>query len=199
MTKAKRPLTSLKGQVLIAMPGMEDSRFHRTVIYVCEHSTQGTMGLVLNRPMQNMSFVDVLQQVNVLDDEDGVLLASAARDVTVYKGGPVETGRGFVLHTGDYHIDQATHRISDDVSLTETLEVLRALARGRGPAQAFLALGYAGWTGGQLENELQRNSWLNGPATPELLFSSNCETKYEAALGALGVDPALLSTSSGHA
>jgi len=191
--------TSLKGQVLIAMPGMEDSRFHKSVVYICEHSPQGTMGIILNRRMKGISFVDILQQVHVLDDDEGVLLPSAARSILIHRGGPVETGRGFVLHTPDYHVKDSTHRISDSISLTETLEILKALARGAGPKQAFLALGYAGWSGGQLEREIQQNSWLHGEATRELIFGANLDAKYDAALAHLGIDPALLSTTSGHA
>lgn len=191
--------TSLKGQILIAMPSMEDSRFHRTIIYICEHSAQGTMGIILNRPMQSMTFVDVLQQVRVLDEDDNVLLPSAIQSIMVHKGGPVETGRGFVLHSSDYHINGSTHRIKDTISLTETLEILKAIARGDGPKHAFLALGYAGWAGGQLEAEIQQNGWLHGEATYGLLFGDDFEVKYDEALSNLGINPILLSSSSGHA
>lgn len=191
--------TSLKGQILIAMPGMEDSRFRKTVIYVCEHSPKGTMGIVLNRPMKNMSFVDVLQQVQVLDEEDGVLLPSAANSVTVFRGGPVETGRGFVLHSSDYKIDRSTQEIDDDVCMTETLEILKSLARGSGPEHAFLALGYAGWSGGQLETEIQQNGWLHGPSSLDLMFKEHVDRKYDSALASIGIDPALLSSTAGRA
>lgn len=191
--------TSLKGQILIAMPGMEDSRFHKTVIYICEHTPSGSMGIVLNRRVKNMSFVDLLQQVRILDDEKSVLLPSVAQNIVVHRGGPVETGRGFVLHSPDYHLKGTTHRIDANVSMTETLEILKALASGNGPQRSFLALGYAGWTGGQLESEIQQNGWLHSTATAELVFGENLDTKYDAALAHLGVNPALLSTSSGHA
>ncbi|MEP2943688.1 MAG: YqgE/AlgH family protein [Hyphomicrobiales bacterium] len=192
-------ITSLKGQILIAMPSMEDSRFHKTVIYICEHTEDGTMGIVLNRAMKDMSFSDILEQVQVLGDKDDMPEPSGAPEITVHRGGPVETGRGFVLHTDDYHIEDSTHRINDKVSLTETLEILKVLARGEGPKKAFFALGYAGWSAGQLESEIQQNSWLNSEATHDLIFNSNPEAKYDAALAHLGIDPALLSTSSGHA
>ncbi|MEM8797254.1 MAG: YqgE/AlgH family protein [Pseudomonadota bacterium] len=191
--------TSLKGQLLIAMPGMEDSRFQKTIIYICEHTPQGTMGIVLNRPLKNMSFIDVLQQVQVLDDEENVLLASAANAITVFRGGPVETGRGFVLHSSDYQIEKSTHKINDDVCMTETLEILKSLAKGTGPKFAFLALGYAGWAGGQLENEIQQNGWLHGPAPLEIVFNDDFDSKYEAALQNIGIDPALLSSTCGRA
>lgn len=191
-------ITSLKGQILIAMPSMEDSRFHKTVIYICEHTENGTMGIVLNRAMKGMSFSDILEQVQVLDDED-MPQHSGTRDVMIHRGGPVETGRGFVLHTADYHVEDSTHHITDDVSLTETLEILKVLARGDGPKNAFLALGYAGWTAGQLESEIHQNSWLHSNPSLDLIFNENLEAKYDAALAHLGIDPVLLSTSSGHA
>lgn len=191
--------TSLKGKILIAMPDMEDSRFHRTIIYICEHSPKGTMGLILNRSMQSMSFIDVLQQVHVLEEDSTVLLPSAANRIMVHKGGPVETGRGFVLHSSDYHLDQVTHQIDEDISLTETLEILKALASGEGPQHAFLALGYAGWSGGQLENEIRQNGWLHTQGSQELVFGNDLDAKYKAALADLGIDLALLSSSAGHA
>lgn len=191
--------TSLKGKLLIAMPGMDDSRFHKTVIFVCEHSANGTMGIILNRAMKGMTFVEILKQVQALDKEEEIIEPSMTHDVIIHRGGPVETGRGFVLHTSDYYIEETTHRISDEVSLTETLEILKAIARGEGPQNVFLALGYAGWTGGQLENEIQQNGWLHGEATHDLIFDPNLDAKYDAALAQLGIDPALLSTSSGHA
>lgn len=157
------------------------------------------MGIVLNRSLDTLSFVDLLQQVDILEEENAVLLPSVASSISIHKGGPVETGRGFVLHSSDYHLDDLTVRIDDKVSLTETLEILKALARGDGPEQAFIALGYAGWTGGQLEGEILRNGWLHGPSTAELVFGEDLDAKYDAALAEIGVDPALLSSSAGHA
>lgn len=192
--------TSLKGQILLAMPGIEDSRFNRSVIYICEHSPHGAMGIILNRAMKNVSFINVLEQVELLDENENFQLSDDIKNnIVVHKGGPVETGRGFVLHTADYHIGQSTHRIDDKVSLTETLEILKALARGDGPAHAFLALGYAGWAGGQLESEIQRNGWLHSDASIDLVFGEDLDAKYDHALSRLGIDPALLSTTSGHA
>lgn len=195
----REKFTSLKGDVLIAMPDMDDSRFRRSVIYICEHTAKGTMGIVLNRAMSSMSFVDLLQQVNVLEEKNAVLLPSAASGISIHKGGPVETGRGFVLHSNDYHLENLTVRIDDQVSLTETLEILKALARGEGPKQSFIALGYAGWSSGQLEGEILRNGWLHGPSTSEIIFGADLDAKYDAALAEIGVDPALLSNLAGHA
>lgn len=191
--------TSLKGQFLIAMPGMEDSRFQKTVIYVCEHSPAGTMGIVINRPIAGMSFMDILQQVQILDNKDATPVSDRAQSIIVHRGGPVETKRGFVLHSSDYHIKTTTHRIDREISMTETLEVLKAIVRGDGPERVFVALGYAGWSAGQLENEIQQNGWLNSSATPDLVFSEKNAAKYDLALASLGIDPIMLSTSSGHA
>ena len=160
--------TSLKGHVLIAMPDMDDSRFRKTVIYICDHTPKGTMGIVVNRPLTSLSFVDLLQQVDILEEENAVLLPSAASGISIHKGGPVETGRGFVLHSNDYHLDDLTVRIDDEVSLTETLEILKALACGEGPKKAFIALGYAGWTEGQLEGEILRMRRISPSSCPSV-------------------------------
>src|SRR5215208_1825019 len=189
----------LDGQILLAMPGMADERFARAVIYVCAHSSEGAMGIVLNRPASDLSFPDLLVQLEIVPEMERIRLPGRVSGVQVLMGGPVETSRGFVLHSPDFYIDQSTLPIDDGVCLTATIDILRAIARGNGPQSAVLALGYAGWTAGQLESEIQANGWLNCPADPELIFHSAFDLKYEMALRRIGVDPAMLSTDAGHA
>ena len=181
----------LTGQLLIAMPQMEDSRFSRSVIYMCVHNQDGAMGLMVNRLADDMTFPDLLEQVGV---ERGPETAS----LPIHIGGPVETGMGFVLHTSDY--EQAnTIKVSDAISLTHTIEILKDIAGGRGPRQVLLALGYAGWGAGQLDNEIQANSWLNVPADEALLFGDAQQDKWERSIAKLGIDISLLSGQAGHA
>lgn len=187
----------LEGQCLIAMPQMGDSRFERAVVFICAHSADGAMGIVVNKPAENISFVDLLAQLNVIDDDD-IRLPDAALNVPVHSGGPVETGRGFVLHTADFRLKEAT-LVTGEVCLTATVEILRAIARGGGPSQALLALGYAGWAPGQLEQEITNNGWLHCEADPDLIFDADLDVKYDRAMGKLGFDPRLLSTTAGHA
>jgi putative transcriptional regulator len=189
----------LNGQCLIAMPGMRDQRFQRTVVYLCAHSEEGAMGLVINRPALELSASDLLVQLGVLDIADPIRVQSAELSLPVVRGGPVETGRGFVLHSADYQADASTMPVNAEVSLTHTIDILRAIAFGEGPRKAVLALGYAGWGAGQLENELQSNGWLHCDADIDLLFDSDSETKYQRALSKLGIDPARLSNTAGHA
>lgn len=189
----------LEGQLLIAMPGVDEGNFARSVVYLCAHSADGAMGLIINKPMVHLSFRDLLVQLDVIPDDRVIRLPSAARQMKVHRGGPVETGRGFVLHSSDFHLESSTLPIDDRVSLTATLEILKAIAEGRGPDQAMLALGYAGWAPGQLESEIQNNGWLTAPADPELLFETDLDARYMRALGVLGIDPALLSSEGGHA
>ena len=189
----------LDGQLLVAMPGMTDERFARTVIYLCAHSEDGAMGIIVNQPASKVSFPELLVQLEVIAPEESIRLPKRAEAVRVLKGGPVETGRGFVLHSADYFIDNSTLPIDDGVSLTATVDILRAIAKGEGPQSAVLALGYAGWSAGQLESEVQANGWLNCPADPELIFHSAFDHKYEMALRRIGVDPAMLSMDAGHA
>jgi putative transcriptional regulator len=196
-TRAKPPGEGyLNGQMLVAMPGMADERFSRSVIFICAHSADGAMGIVINHPAQKVTFSEILVQLDVHGSDPRVLPAG---DVPVLRGGPVESGRGFVLHTTDYFVDNSTLPIDDAVSLTATLDVLRAIADGRGPRRAVLALGYAGWSPGQLETEIQENGWLNCPADPGLLFDPELDSKYEHALRKIGVDPVMLSAEAGHA
>lgn len=189
----------LDGQLLVAMPTMQDERFARAVIYVCAHSSEGAMGIVINQPAQNIRFPDLLVQLDVIPSSGLIELPNQADAVRVLKGGPVETGRGFVLHTADFFIENSTLPIEQGICLTATLDILKAIARGKGPASALLALGYAGWAPGQLENEIQANGWLNCDADSELLFGPNTEDKYNQAMRKIGVDPGKLASVAGHA
>ena len=189
----------LDGQLLIAMPGMEDERFARSVIYVCAHSADGAMGIVLNKPAADLDMPELLVQLEIVPRTDAIELKDRVSRMPVLVGGPVEASRGFVLHSPDFFIDQSTLPIDDDVCLTATVEILRAIARGEGPASALLALGYAGWSAGQLESEIQANGWLNCPSDPAIIFGASLEEKYDRALRTLGVEPAMLSGVAGHA
>ncbi len=190
----------LDGQLLIAMPGMADERFARSVIYMCAHSAEGAMGIMLNRPSSVRNFPELLEQLRIIDSAEHISLSPGARDVQVLSGGPVQTDRGFVLHTADFFIDNSTLKINEAVSLTATIDILRAIATGQGPDQAILALGCAGWDAGQLENEIQLNGWLHCPADPAILFDHDLDTKYVRALRSIGVvDLSKLSPNAGHA
>ncbi|EAQ36741.1 hypothetical protein NB311A_15777 [Nitrobacter sp. Nb-311A] len=189
----------LDGQLLIAMPVMEDERFARSVIYVCAHSSEGAMGIILNRPAGSVDFTDLLVQLNIIKRTDRIKLPETAETMKVMKGGPVETGRGFVLHSSDFFIEDATLPIDEGICLTATLDILEAIAKGAGPKHAILALGYAGWAPGQLETEIQDNGWLHCPADQDLIFGRDIEDKYIRALHKIGIDPGMLSNESGHA
>jgi putative transcriptional regulator len=189
----------LDGQFLLAMPGMADQRFARAVIYICAHSAEGAMGLIINHPARKVTFPDLLLQLELMKPEELIRLPTPAEKLQVLKGGPVETGRGFVLHSSDFFIDNSTLTIDESVSLTATVDILRAIAQGHGPQQAMLALGYAGWSPGQLEGEIQQNGWLHVPADPGLLFDRDLESKWARAIRLLGIDPAMLSGEAGHA
>lgn len=199
MAMHKRPGGFLDGQLLIAMPGMADTRFSRAVVFVCAHSADGAMGIVINKLASEIRFRDLLVQLEILAAGDAVRLPQRAQAVRVHRGGPVETGRGFVLHSSDYFLDNASLPIAEGVCLTATLEILRAIAEGRGPDQALLALGYAGWAPGQLEQEIHANGWLHSPADRAILFDDDIDGKYERALASIGVEPAMLSMEAGHA
>jgi putative transcriptional regulator len=189
----------LDGQMLIAMPSMRDERFARSVIYVCAHSSEGAMGIVVNQPAANINFPDLLVQLDVIPAADLIQLPRRAGSVKVLKGGPVETGRGFVLHSADFFIENSTLPIDEGICLTATLDILKAIARGDGPASALLALGYAGWAPGQLELEIQENGWLHCSADPELIFGADTDAKYAKALKKIGIDLGMLSSEAGHA
>ena len=189
----------LDGQLLIAMPGMPDDRFARSVIYVCAHSEEGAMGIMLNRPAEQLDFPQLLVQLKVIRPEEAIRLPAEASSMLVLNGGPVDTGRGFVLHSNDFSIANSTLSMSSGISLTATVDILQAIARGAGPGQAVLALGYAGWGAGQLEAEILHNGWLSCPADPALIFDPALELKYERALRKAGIDPSRLSSAAGHA
>jgi len=189
----------LDGQFLIAMPGMQDTRFARSVVYLCAHSSDGAMGIMINQPAPQITFRDLLVQLDIIPEGTEIRLPGTAGRMQVHRGGPVETGRGFVLHSADYFIENSTLPIDEHVCLTATLEILKAIAVGTGPQNAMLALGYAGWAPGQLETEIQSNGWLHCPATPELIFDSDLDAKYARALGMIGIDPVRLSAEAGHA
>lgn len=189
----------LDGQLLIAMPVMDDPRFERSVIYLCAHSSEGAMGIIVNRPAGSIDFPGLLVQLDIIKKADQIKLPENAESMKVLKGGPVETGRGFVLHSSDFFIEDATLRIDDGICLTATVDILKAIARGAGPKHAILALGYAGWAAGQLENEIQHNGWLHCDADADLIFGGDVEEKYLRALAKIGINPGMLSTDAGHA
>ena len=191
------PQWFLHGQILIAMPGMTDPRFGRAVIYLCAHSADGAMGIRVNQTAP-VAFADVLERLDLRPR--GEALRPPVDGMQVYQGGPVETGRGFVLHSADYEGDGSTLVIDDRMRLTSTIDILRAIVAGAGPRHALFSLGYAGWGPGQLEDEIQANGWLHCPATPELVFDLDVDGKYERALAGIGVfDPRTLSATAGHA
>jgi putative transcriptional regulator len=189
----------LDGQLLIAMPVMGDPRFERSVIYLCAHSPDGAMGIMVNRPVGSIDFPELLVQLNIIDKDEQIKLPETAETLKVLRGGPVDTGRGFVLHSSDFYLENATLRIDDGICLTATVDILKAIANGSGPKHAILALGYAGWRAGQLEAEIQGNGWLHCDADQDLVFGNDVEEKYARALRKIGVDPGKLSNEAGHA
>ncbi|SHE72876.1 putative transcriptional regulator [Kaistia soli DSM 19436] len=189
----------LDGQFLIAMPSMQDDRFARSVIYLCAHSDEGAMGIVVNQAVPQIDFADLLIQLDIIAEGPEIRLPRAASRMIVQRGGPVETGRGFVLHSADYFVENSTLPIDDNICLTATLDVLKAIASGAGPENAMLALGYAGWGAGQLEQEIQANGWLSLEGDMDLIFDTDLDGKYGRALSLLGIEPAMLSTDAGHA
>ncbi len=189
----------LDGQLLIAMPLMSDSRFERSVIYICAHSEDGAMGLIINQKAPEISFLDLLDRLEIIPEGVSDPLSENARSMQIHVGGPVETGRGFVLHTSDYFTNESTLAITEGVCLTATIDILKAMATGKGPDHSILALGYSGWSPGQLESEIQANGWLNCPADNELIFSTDLDHKYEHALAKIGIDPSHLVSDAGHA
>ena len=189
----------LDGQMLVAMPLMPDERFARTVIFMCAHSAEGAMGIVINQKAPKVTFPDLLVQLDVIDAKDAIRLRSDVGAVPILRGGPMESERGFVLHSSDFNAGEQTVAIDKSVSLTATLDILRAIAQGNGPHRVALALGYASWGPGQLESEIAHNGWLTGPVDPSLIFDAAHEQKYGRALRSMGVDPAFLSGEAGHA
>lgn len=181
----------LSGQLIIAMPGMEDPRFTRSVIFVCAHSASGAMGLIINKPFNSITFSGLLEQLGITENRD-------ARHVEVQLGGPVEYSRGFVLHSKDY-VQDASLIVDEDIALTATLDILIAIADGCGPRRCLLALGYAGWGPGQLDTEILNNGWLNVEADEDLVFGKSLDTKWTQAMCKIGIDPQKLSDNAGHA
>jgi len=190
-SKKPDPRDFLTGQLLIAMPAMTDPRFSQTVIYLCAHTPEGAMGLVLNKPIQRPSFDDLLKQLEVAP-------TPPARRIRLCVGGPVDNARGFVLHTTDW-TGEGSLRVNDALALTASLDVLKAIAEGGGPREGILALGYAGWGPGQLDAEIQQNAWLSVPADETIVFDGDNDTKWRRAFGKLKIDPLLLSDAAGHA
>jgi putative transcriptional regulator len=182
----------LFGKLLIAMPGIGDQRFDRSVVYLCAHSEDGAMGLIINKPAGDLQFTDLLDQL-------GITAAGQSIQVPVHIGGPVENSRGFVLHSNDYDTGEATLEVNDDFGMTATRDILADISRGVGPDSCLLALGYSGWGPGQLEDEIRSNGWLICDATAEIVFSRDHGLKWEMALDALGIDPRLLSSTGGMA
>jgi putative transcriptional regulator len=187
----------LDGQFLVAMPGMKDDRFSRTVIYVCAHNDEGAMGLIINQ-VQDLRFPDLLVQLGVLEERETIKMPASARDIIVRHGGPVDRSRGFVLHSGDYVVESSM-QVDNEVCLTATVDILRAISTGRGPNRALMALGYAGWGAGQLEGEIAENGWLTCPAQSDMLFDGDIDTKYERILAHIGVNLVHFSQTAGHA
>lgn len=181
----------LVGQLLVAMPGMPDPRFAKSVIYICAHNDDGAMGLVINQPLIDLTFPDLLDQLNLKQTDPGA-------QISIQFGGPVEQGRGFVLHSPDY-LHESTLVVDGEVALTGTVDILQAIADGSGPKARILALGYAGWGPGQLDHEILENGWLTVEADPGLVFETGLEQKWEGALTKLGIDLSLLSEEAGHA
>jgi putative transcriptional regulator len=180
----------LTGQLLVAMPGLADPRFARTVIYMCAHNAEGAMGLVLNKTIESLTFPDLLSQL-------GIESASGGVPIRVHFGGPVESGRGFVLHSADY-VQDATMLVDNRVALTATIDILKAIAQGAGPKQRLLALGYSGWGAGQLDAEIKANGWLSVPADEELVFGADLDGKWLKAMHKIGIDPRMLADTAGH-
>ncbi|QPC87029.1 YqgE/AlgH family protein [Mesorhizobium sp. NBSH29] len=199
LLRQKKSMTSgfFDDQFLIAMPGMLDDRFARSVIYVCAHSDEGAMGLIINRA-QPLRFADLLVQLGVMNEREAIRLPPSAQEFVVREGGPVDRSRGFVLHSDDYVVESSMP-VSTEVCLTATVDILRAISAGRGPKKALMALGYAGWGAGQLEHEISENGWLTCPANSDLLFDSDIERKYDRIFTSIGIDPIRLSPRAGHA
>jgi putative transcriptional regulator len=191
MSTLINPSGYLAGQMLIAMPQMRDARFSRTVVYLCAHTKEGAMGLVINRMFNGLSFPDLLEQLNIAP-------TPLCDPIKIHFGGPVEAGRGFVLHSTDY-VQETTLVVNDEVGLTATIDVLKAIANGEGPSRCLLALGYAGWGAGQLDNEIRDNAWLSVEPDDELLFGADLDHKWERSIAKIGVYFSMLSGEAGHA
>ncbi len=182
----------LEGKLLIALPGMADPRFEKSVIFMCAHSLEGAMGIMINRPVEGLSFRELMEKLELEVGEQSA-------DMPVLFGGPVETGRGFVLHSGDYESVDSTLPVTEDISLTATIEILRAMGEGKGPRKALFALGYAGWGPGQIEDEIRANGWIHCDTDASLLFDATLDTRWTRALSKLGIDASGLTSHVGQA
>ena len=198
-SKESSALQSYEGQFLIAMPSLRDGPFARSVVYMCAHREDGAMGIVINQRADEIEFARLLVQLDIVGEAEAIRLPASAERVKVLRGGPVDTGRGFVLHSSDYRAAESTVPIGGGVCLTATLDILKAIAKGAGPSQAVLALGYAGWSSGQLESEILANGWLVSPADSRLIFDADSDVIYDRALALIGVNAASLSSDAGHA
>ena len=196
--KSQTEVSDLIGQFLIAMPHMRDENFARTVVFLCAYGEDGAMGIIVNRKADGIDFDELLDQISIeIDTENGTEQERLAQ-IPVHNGGPVETGRGFVLHSQDY-LQRESVQVTDAIAMTASVEILRSIAEGKGPRNRLLALGYAGWSPGQLESEIQANGWLVTPAEEDILFGPDLDAKWTQALKSMGVNPAALSGSAGRA
>ena len=192
-------MTHLIGKLLIAMPSMPDPRFAHSVVFLCAHSESGAMGVIVNKPLPDLTLIKLLAHLELDVQDAGKGLGEDPVDGPVHFGGPVETSRGFVLHSPDFFNAEGSLQVSDEIVLSTSVEVLAEMARGQGPAQSIVALGYAGWGPEQLDAEIQAGGWLIANAAPAMLFGTDDAAKWAAALGQIGVDPRLLSGATGHA
>ena len=196
-SKKQNPHT-LEGSFLIAMPRMGDQRFESSIVFLCAHSEEGAMGFIVNQTVEEPRPVDFLKKLGVVTDKDLANMDDALKGASLHTGGPVEPGRGFVLHSSDYSAD-TTLKINDEICLTATLEILRDIATGKGPERFMVALGYSGWSANQLEEEISANGWLVCPADNNIIFGDNDQAKYMSVMNSMGIDPALISADTGHA
>lgn len=191
-------MDTLHGQFLVAMPNMGDTRFEKTVIFLCAHTSDGAMGFVINKTIAKPTVPDFLLQLAIVEEAEMDRVPEQIKQMSLHSGGPVEPGRGFVLHSSEFKAE-TTLTVNEEISLTATLEILRAISMGRGPQRKLLMLGYSGWARGQLEEEIVANGWLTTSADSEVLFGEDNGSKYEQVLQKMGVDPSLLSGEAGHA
>ena len=183
--------TNLTNQFLIAMPGLQDPNFFQTVTYICEHNEHGAMGIVINRPL-NLALGEVLTQMSLQPSNEEI------KNMPVYQGGPVHTDRGFVIHH-PHERWKSSIIVSDEIGVTTSRDILQSIAEGNGPEQSFIALGFAGWGAGQLEQEIKDNAWLNGPADSSIIFQTPCEKRWEVSAALLGIELDRISSEVGHA
>ena len=189
---------SLCGKFLIAMPGMGDQRFERSVIYICAHSEEGAMGFIFNQVLDTPTMTDFFNQLEIVSEDETGIISEELASTNLFVGGPVEPGRGFVLHTSEYDSDSTLH-VSDTVRLTATLDILRSIVTNKGPGKSMIALGYSGWAAGQLEDEIVSNGWLTADADERIIFETPVNERYDASLKLLGIKPTALSSDVGHA